>query len=332
MSARRRGGFTLLEVIAVVLLTGILITFTTNFYLDLARQSRAAVDTARHTRRAVVLLDRVARDLESAVLVRKPGPVDPLVHPWLFLAESDDPSLGAQRLKFSSRGRKPRSPQAAESDVEMVAWQLARTEDGDDYQLVRWSSPRLPPIRDLSFPPITDGDPVARGIAEFGVFLAGEDGQTVSRWDSSALVDSSELPITAEIQVSFYVDEESDVVAGPYVRRVTFPLRPLDIEAQLEAAGVKTAGRLDSDGDGIPDDEEDEDGDGDPDGEDGAGGDSQGTTVAECAARNPALIQAAIQQFGPQLQALLDGFATRPASEVAPLLQGMGFSLPANCQ
>src|SRR5690606_33441740 len=112
MNATRRAGFTLLEVTAVVLLTGILVWFTTDFYLDLSRQSRAAVDTARHTRRAVVLLDRIARDLESAVLVRKPGPVDPLLHPWLFLAESDDPSTGAQRLKFSSRGRRPRSPQA----------------------------------------------------------------------------------------------------------------------------------------------------------------------------------------------------------------------------
>lgn len=326
MNATRRAGFTLLEVTAVVLLTGILVWFTTDFYLDLSRQSRAAVDTARHTRRAVVLLDRIARDLESAVLVRKPGPVDPLLHPWLFLAESDDPSTGAQRLKFSSRGRRPRSPQAVESDVEMVAWQLARTEDGDDYQLVRWSSPRLPAIRDLSWPPLEEGDRVARGIAEFGVFLVGETGQPSARWDSSALGDSSELPLSAEIRVSFYLDEESDAVTGPYVRRVMLPLRPLDLEAQLESAGARVAG-LDRDGDGIPDDEQDRDGDGIPDADDddvaGGGGPSE-MTAERCV--QAAGLQPMLAGLPPEV---VESFKGLPASQVAAFL---GIPLPVECR
>lgn len=325
----RRGGFTLLEVIAVVLLTGILIAFTTNFYLDLARQSRAAVDTARHTRRAVVLLDRVARDLESAMLVRKPGPVDPLFWPWLFVGESDDPAGGATRLKFSSRSRKPRSPQAAESDVEMVAWQLARTDDGDDYQLVRWSSPRLPPGRDLSFPPLEDGDPVARGIAAFGVFFIGEGGEPVARWDSTALVDSSELPVAAEIRVSLLADAETGVVLGPYVRRVIFPMRPIDVEAQLAAAGARRADGRDSDGDGIPDEEQDEDGDGVPDGaqdEAGGGGGGGGKTVAECLQAHPQLA-ALFEQLPPGVGASILGL---PASVVAPQVAAF-VQIPADC-
>jgi hypothetical protein len=335
MGGRRAAGFTLLEVIAVVLLTGILIAFTTNFYLDLSAQSRAAVEKARTARRAVVLLDRVARDLESAMLVRKPGPVDPLVHPWLFLAEADDPDRGAQRLKFSSRGRRPRSLQAPESDVEMVAWQLART-DAADFELVRWSSPRLPPTRDLSFPPIEDGDPVARGIASFGVFLIGESGERVARWDSSALVESSELPLAAEIQVTFFADEESDTVVGPFVRRVALPLRPLDIEAMLAAAGADEAGGVDSDGDGVPDAQEDEDGDGVPDGEDEdvAGRDDEGgggMTAAECLAANPGL-QALLDSLPPESQAVASSMLGRPVSEVAPLLAGLGFQVPAGCQ
>ena len=329
MSRSRRAGFTLLEVIAVVLLTGILITFTTNFYLDLSRQSRAAVEKARNTRRAVVLLDRIARDLESATLVKKPGPVDPLEHPWLFLAEADEPSRGAQRLKFSSRGRRPRSPQAAESDVEMVAWQLART-DGNDFQLVRWSSPRLPAGRDLAWPAVEDSDPVARGIAEFGVFLLDEGGEQTARWDSTVMTTSSELPAGAEIQVSFYVDDESDAIDGPYSRYVAFPLPPLDIEAQLEAAGVKSAGSLDADGDGIPDDEQDADGDGIPDSEDDDiasedGDDEEGMTAEQCVALNPNL-QALLAGLPPEQQA---EFAGLPAAFVA---EQFGIQLPANCQ
>jgi prepilin-type N-terminal cleavage/methylation domain-containing protein len=328
MSHRRRAGFTLLEVIAVVLLTGILITFTTNFYLDLSAQSRAAVERARTTRRAVVLLDRVARDLESALLVRKPEALDPLLHPWLFLAEADDPELGAQRLKFSSRGHRPRGPQAAESDVEMVAWMLVRGER-DDLELRRWSSPHLPPGRDLEFPPLEDSDLVSGGIAEFGVFLVGEDGERVARWDSSLMTESSELPLTAEIQVSLFVDEESDGVAGPYVRRVALPLRPLDLEAQLAAAGAGGSDELlDSDGDGIPDAEEDEDGDGIPDGvdDDVAGGDGDGGMLAsECLALNPQF-QALLQDIPEEVRASFMGL---PAAVVAAQL---GISLPANCQ
>lgn len=328
MSPRRRAGFTLLEVIAVVLLTGILITFTTNFYLDLSAQSRAAVERARNTRRAVVLLDRVARDLESAMLVKKPAGRDPLEHPWLFLAEADDPDQGAGRLKFSSHGHRPRSPQAAESDVEMVAWMLAPGPSGRDFELRRWSSPHLPPGRDLAFPSLEDGDPVAEGIAGFGVFLIGEDGERVARWDSSTLTESSALPLTAEIQVSLFADEESDTVVGPFVRRVSLPLRPLDLEAQLEAAGAGAPGGVDTDGDGIPDAEEDEDGDGIPDPEDddvATGDDEGGMTAAECFALNP------------QLAGLLAGVP----DEVVKSMQGLpasvvasqaGFPLPANCQ
>jgi prepilin-type N-terminal cleavage/methylation domain-containing protein len=328
MSARLRSGFTLLEVIAVVLLTGILISFTTSFYLDLSAQSRAAVTKARNARRAVVLLDRVARDLESAMLVKKPSELDPLLHPWLFLAEADDPDHGAQRLKFSSRGHRPRSPQAAESDVEMVSWLLTQGESGRDFELRRWSSPHLPPGRDLAFPSLEDSDPVASGIAEFGVFLIGEDGERVARWDSSVLTESSELPLAAEIQVSLFADEESDAVVGPFVRRVALPLRPLDLEAQLEAAGASVPGGVDSDGDGIPDAEEDEDGDGIPDGEDddvaGSDGSGEGMTVAECMAANQELVA----QLDAATRAVLESMGSQSVKDVAPLAGGF---LPPNC-
>jgi prepilin-type N-terminal cleavage/methylation domain-containing protein len=337
---RARGGFTLIEVVAVVLLTGILIGFTTNFYLDLSRASSEAVERARNARRAVVLLDRVARDLESAVLVRKPEAMDPLAHPWLFLAESDEPDQGASRLKFTSFGRRPRSDAAAESDFEMVSWLVERGEH-DDLELRRWSSPRLPESRDLAFPSADESETVADRLAAFGVFLVGEDGTRVARWDSTTLVDTSELPVSAEIQVSFYADEDNQAVDGPYVRRVALPLRPLDVERQLQLAGAGQAG-VDADGDGIPDAEEDEDGDGVPDGEqdeDGDGvpdgqdddlaeGGEGGMTAAECVAMNPNLL-AGLDAADPALQATIQSLLGRPASEVAALL---GIGLPPNCQ
>lgn len=326
-SPARRHGFTLIEVLAVLLLTSLVLGVAIDFYRDLSRASTEAVERTRNARRAVVLLDRVARDLEGAVLLEKPGPVDPLLHPWIFLAEADDPDLGAQRLKFVSRGRRPRSPEAAESDLQMVAWILERS-DQDDFELRRWSSPQLPEGRDLSFPTRDESERVAGRIASFGVFLIGEDGSSVARWDSSALVESSELPRAADIQVSFFVDDESDAVDGPYLRRVTLPLRTLDLEQQLEAAGVAVAGR-DADGDGVPDDEQDADGDGEPDGDGtgNAGGAGGGMTVDECIAANQALFSS----LPPELQAVVEGFRGRPVSEVAGLL-GNVTDLPANCR
>lgn len=329
---RGRAGFTLIEVMAVVLLTGILIGFTTNFYLNLSRASTAAVEKARNARRAVVLLDRMARDLQAAMLVRKPEALDPMLHPWLFLAEADDPDLGAQRIKFTSLGRRPRSSQAAESDLETVVWMLARGEH-DDFELRRWSSPRLPPARDLSFPAIEETLRVADRIARFGVFFVDEAGGVEARWDSSALVQSSELPMAAEIQVSFYVDDEGQQVDGPYVRRVTLPLRPLDLAAQLEAAGAGPDGAgLDSDGDGIPDAEEDEDGDGVPDGEqEEAAGGAGGMTGAECLAASPAL-QALFAALGPQEQAVAQSLLPLPVGEIAPVLAQIGIPFPPECR
>ena len=49
---KRRAGFTLIEVLAVVLLTGIVIGIALDFYLDLSRASnRAAEQTARYAPR-----------------------------------------------------------------------------------------------------------------------------------------------------------------------------------------------------------------------------------------------------------------------------------------
>lgn len=315
--APRRSGFTLLEMLAVVLLTGIVLTVAIDFYLDLSRASQAAVERTRNARRAAVLLDRVARDLEAVVLVRKPDATDPLDHPWLFLAE-DDGDAGAQRLKFMSRGRRPRSPQAQESDLETVAWTLEPGSD-DDFELRRWSSPQLPDGLDRAFPPIEESYAVADGIASFGVRLLADDGEWVGRWDSSLLVDSGELPLAAEVSVTLFADRETDELDGPYVRRVLIPMRPLDLEAQLETGSAGDDGSdlegEDEDGDGIPDDEE-EDG-----GEEQAGC----VTVAQCLAQHPEL-QAALQQQPAEVQQLVQGSLGQCASQFAAVAP-----VPASC-
>ena len=88
-------GFTLLEMLAVIFLMSIVLFVAIDFYLDLSRASQAATDETRTARRAVVLLDRVARDLEGAVLLKKPDEMDPMAFPWLFVADSEGADAGA---------------------------------------------------------------------------------------------------------------------------------------------------------------------------------------------------------------------------------------------
>lgn len=326
-AARAAGGFTLLEMLAVMFLMSLLVVVAIDFYLDLSRASNAAAEQTRNARRAVVLLDRVARDLEGAVLLVKPPDLDPLAHPWIFLAESEDPDAGADRIKFVRRGRPPASTDAAQSDLEMVAW-IAEPGPAGDVELRRARWPQLPEGLDRSFPTAEQSDRFAGGLASFGVKLQDEAGGWTGRWDSSTLAGSSELPIAAEIEVSFLTGVEGEV-DGPYLRRVLLPLRPLDLAAELAKAAGQT----------LQEGVQDEDGDGDIDEDDaeiaaereesgGAEDDEDCVTIGQCLASNPQL-QSLVSNLPPNQQAVVQGSMNLCARDFAALVPG---GLPASCQ
>ena len=251
---RRNAGFTLLEVLAVVLLTGLVLGIALDFYVDLSRASNRAADHTRGVRRATAILDRMARDFESAVLVRKPDAVDPLAHPWVFVAESEYSSTGADHIKFATRNHRPRSTATHESDLAIVSYTVRQIDD-DQLELLRWSSPQLPEGLDRDFPYDSEEGSalLADGIAAFGVTLIDEAGGRSDRWDSSQLVESSELPIAVEIEVAMATDDGSEPV--PYRRRVLLPVRPLDLVALLDPQAAAGGGEADDetageDGDG----------------------------------------------------------------------------------
>ena len=278
-------GFSLIELLAVVALIAGLMIFAVNFYLDITRASAAATQHTRESRRAIALLDRIARDLEATVLVSKPEELDPLYHPWVFVAEDRVGGAGAEgadHLRFITRSRVLRSSAVHESDFEVVSYAL-RGADDRGTELLRWSSPRLPEELDRSFP-AADGEGAALfadELASFGVKFLDDEGDWRSEWDSSTLVDSSELPVAAEISVAILPpsdaigEEEPDV----YRRQVLLPVRPLAPEALLAA-------------------EEPEDGEG--------GGCSTGPTVRECIEGSPAF---AALPDGSDLLAAAEEFA-----------------------
>jgi hypothetical protein len=166
--------------------------------------------------------------------------VDPLDHPWLFLAEASGRGSGADRIKFQARNHRPRSALGHESDLVLVAYWLAPAEDGGDLELLRWISPQLPESLDRSFPRRDEPgvEVLASHVAAFGVRLQDQAGAWSDTWDSSTLVRSGELPVAAEVSVALLSDEPPNEELAPepptpYQRAVLLALRPLDLEETL---------------------------------------------------------------------------------------------------
>jgi hypothetical protein len=140
VSTRRARAFTLLEMIAVVLMLGLVFLVMGGVFARIASTTTDANQTET-TRRGLLLVDRVARDLEGATLVEKPAELDPQAHPWLFLADSRLGRGGSDSLKFDSRS----APSTAEhaGGLAVVAYWI-EPGDADDLRLLRWTSPALP--------------------------------------------------------------------------------------------------------------------------------------------------------------------------------------------
>jgi len=302
--SRLRAGFSLIEMMAVVLFTGIVLVATVDFYLDLAASSRTATDLTRTARRGVALLDKLARDLETTYLVQRPEETDPFEHPWVFVAETRASDHGADHLRFSRRGRTARLDDAHEADLEVVAYSLVASEDRDGaFDLIRWSSPRLPEGLERTYPvPGDEGAFVlAHDIGAFGVRFLDEEGAWHDDWDSSQLIESSELPVAAEISVAvldetfdpeFTAEFDSPVPAELFSRVVALPMRPIDLSEILTA-----------------EEEDDED--------------PECVTVGECRALNPELFDSIDpNSFDGDINSLLNSCWSESAFEIQPFLSG----------
>lgn len=295
---RRSAGFTFIEMMAVVLLTATVLIASVNLYLQLAGSTAAAADTTRTQRRAVLLLDRMARDLEGAALLVRPDDVDPLAWPWLFLAEAGAGGEAADRLKFDTRSFVSSKAESGAGDLAVVAWWLEPAEE-EGFELLRWSAPHLPESLERQLP--RRDDPavrvVADDVARFGVRLLDEEGSWHEEWDSSTLTWSNQLPAAAEIVLALLPPDPTvpPDEAPLFTRQVRIPVRPLDLQALQEAAAEEAEGEEEEE-------ESEEDGD--------------CVTVAQCRQRNP-------QAF----EAFLSSRADRAAAEaVLDSLGGQCFS------
>lgn len=253
VGTRRRSAFTLIEVMAAILLTSIVIAFAVNFFFDLTDSTERATARTRQLRHGVALLDRIARDLESAYLLTKPEEMDPLDHPWFFIAESPFGGDGADRVRFISRNYRRRTNIGHVSDFATVTVML-REGETDGFELVRLEEPGMPYELAREFPS-DDAEGLmllGEGIRSFSMRFMGFEGSWQDEWDSTQLVAASALPLAVELEVELLdpgeqIEEEGfesfgeltlegEDDAGKLRRRVLLPFRPIDLAA-LEEGG-----------------------------------------------------------------------------------------------
>ncbi len=296
MSARRRGeGFTLLEVLAVVLILSVVFVGMGRIYRDLVAPTATAPDQTRVLRRGLLLVDRIAGDLQGTVLLKKPEETDPIAHPWLFLAEGTRSRDASDRLKFASRSVHPSGSHAG--DLAVVAYWVERGPE-DGLRLYRWSSALLPEQLEKDFPRSSDpgAELLAEDVQEFAVRFTDAEGEAQAHWDSSTLAQSSQIPVSAEVEVAL-VDPSAEDGERSFSRTVVLPVRPLDL-AKAES-GEK----------GEEDDGEDEE-------------DAGCVTVGQCVARNAAAYSAflATQADPSAFQAAVDSIADQCWEDAGPAL------------
>lgn len=253
----RRAGFTLLETLAVVVGLALVLTAVVGTYVAIQDQSAAAAEATAPPRRATALLDRMSREIAAATLIVKPPEVDPIDHPWVFLAERRLSDEGADRVRFQTRNGRPAAREGPRGDLVDVAYWLAPAADGAGFDLLRWSSSQLPERLERGFPR-RDDDGVevwARSLAGFGLRWLAEDGNWVEEWDSSTLARSSQLPLAAEIRITLPAGATGALER--FSRRVLLALRPIDLAARLggpEAPEAEGAGATpDAGTDGVTD-------------------------------------------------------------------------------
>lgn len=293
---RRARGFTMIEVLAAVLLTSIVISVAVAFQINLGSSMKLSRERLRTERQAVALLDRISRDLMGAYFIQpKEGAAQSPQRPWIFLtareyAAEEAPS---DRLKFITRNYQSQGLDEHSSDLATIAYFLYPMEDLPAYELLRWRSTRLPVGYDPTFPAIDDPDTLVmgEGIASFGFTMVDHAGGEVTEWDSLRAGARQGLPFGVRIEIAMQdpevleearyndfdgaeFDAEFEVELGEepeesglktFSKLVVLPLRPLDwsfLEAEVDAAAGGVA-EEDLDGDGIPDSEDDDiDGDG----------------------------------------------------------------------
>ena len=250
----RKAAFTLIEVLAAVFLTALVMSVAISFFVNLSDSTEEAARKTRQGRQALAVLDRVARDLEGAYLVSKPSALDPLSHSWSFVAESEVGDSASDHVRFVSRSHRPRNRLDHGSDLAVINYALDSGDGAPGFDLLRSVSPGLPSDSAEAF----HSDPdesfvvVAESVQHFGLYFMSEDLEWHDAWDSTQLEQSSALPRAAKIEIAYLPKpvhgggdlDRADLAEGAariYTRQVRLPMQAVNLAAILSEASKENA-------------------------------------------------------------------------------------------
>ncbi len=267
-------------------------------------QERQSGDVDRE-RSAMVLLDRLERELSGALLIKQPEDADPATQTYLFYGvDVMTPSGDSDAIRFVTLSPARAPGAAALVPPRMITYAALPNEDFG-FALVRQEEPRPAALaKEIS---VAEGQVVLDDLAEFKLtYVLEETGEELPVWDSSDVGLRDSLPGAVNASVTLFdVDENGEIVPGtPHERTIALPIRPIDLE-ELRAAAA------------------------------GAGEGAKCLTGAECAAKFGALLEGATPEQRSRLDAELQANAQvcfEPASPLAEVLRELGADVDSECK
>lgn len=232
--ARRRAesGFTLLEVLAAVVIMSLILTFAFQAYQGISNAYTRVSQGASRDRAADIVLDRLERELVGAVLVQREEGADPLLHPYFFFAAPRMYSdTEGDELRFVTQ-TPLRSPGGSTTGPALVTYGTAPSQSGPGLALVRQQE-KLPAelAKDVVW---TEPQIMVDNVAEFIVRYTGEDGQPAENWDSTGVEKLDQLPLSLVLAISLYEEgPDGEMTPGPeQTRAVSLPVRPFRLSPE----------------------------------------------------------------------------------------------------
>ncbi len=236
-----RDGFTLIEVMAAVIIMAMLLTFGFQAYQGISNAyTRVSQGTSRE-RAARIVLDRVERELVGSVLVQREEGADPLLHPYFFWAS---PRMYAEmegdELRFVTQTPLG-SPGSRGAGLALVTYGSSPSQSGPGLALLRQEE-ALPPqlAKEIVW---TAPQIMVDNVAVFVARFTTEDGQAADGWDSTGVERLDQLPLSLVLTLSLYEQGvDGEFAPGPeYTRLVKLPVRPFRLSPGDAEGGAQDA-------------------------------------------------------------------------------------------
>ena len=313
MIAPRRDGFTLLEILVVIVITAVLVGAAVTAFRDVNRHTRGIGAGLERERAVKTFLDRLERELSSTMMWKRQEDTNPLEHPWLFAGfDGYEAETDTDAIKFITYAPSRAAGNSYDTGIRMVSYGVREDEEG---RLVLHRFEEPVPRGASKAIQVENGSPVLEDIELFDLaFHDPKSGVWLQSWDSTQIQQLDRVP--AEVRATITVwqeDADGNPVLGPENSRTVRLWTPtLDLQALRDelSGGVDPNSELqDPNADCV-------------------------VTVAECVDA----FAAELAQSGANMQALVDEEAAvrgdhcfNPEGPLADLLRELG-DPDAECQ